>query len=127
MHGKTFYFTQVLPKRIVGSEKMPRSKVKITVLKRVDPSVIFDGDVPNVPGTDRKFTVCTAFEDDQEFIVEENLRMPDGFCESAWRAINHNVRALGFGGSFPFHDERSVSVSCCTDGLRPVIFKIERI
>ena len=49
---------------------MARSRVKISVLKRVDPSVIFDGDVPNVPGTDKKFETCTAFQDDQEFIVE---------------------------------------------------------
>jgi hypothetical protein len=42
---------------------MPRNRVRITVLKRVDPSVIFDGDVPNWPGTDGKYTVCKSFEE----------------------------------------------------------------
>jgi hypothetical protein len=46
-------------------KNVARSKLKITVLKRVDPSVIFDGDVPNMPGTDRKYGVCTAFEEGQ--------------------------------------------------------------
>jgi uncharacterized repeat protein (TIGR04076 family) len=78
---------------------MPRSKVKITVLKRVDPSVIFDGDVPTVPGTDRKFTVCTAFEDGQEFIVETGK--PEGFCDWAWRDVFKDVSVLVFGGNFP--------------------------
>lgn len=40
--------------------KMTRPRVKITVLKRIDPSVIFNGDVPNRPGTDEKYTICTA-------------------------------------------------------------------
>jgi uncharacterized repeat protein (TIGR04076 family) len=101
-----------------------RNKLKITVLRRLDPDELFE----TMPVAKRDWMVpCTIYEDGQEFVVEESLRMPEGFCESAWRAINHNVRALGYGGNFPFHDERSVSVSCCTDGLRPVIFKIERI
>jgi uncharacterized repeat protein (TIGR04076 family) len=105
---------------------MPRSKVKITVLKRVDPSVIFDGDVPNVPGTDRKFTVCTAFEDDQEFIVEENGSKPEGFCGWAWRDIYKDLSVLVFGGNFPWAEEGTM-ITCCTDGIRPVSFRMERI
>ncbi len=38
-------------------------KVKITVFKKVDPSVIFDGNVPNMYGTDVPFSICTAFEE----------------------------------------------------------------
>jgi uncharacterized repeat protein (TIGR04076 family) len=53
--------------------------------------------------------------------------MPEGFCPSAWQTIYHNVRTLGFSGNIPYFDEEGVSVSCCSDGMRPVIFKIERI
>ena len=105
---------------------MPRSKVKITVLKRVDPSVIFDGKVPNVPGTDRKFTVCTAFKDDQEFIVEENGSKPEGFCGWAWRDVYKDLSVLQFGGDFPWTEEGTM-ITCCTDGIRPVSFRMERI
>ena len=30
-------------------------------------------------------------------------------------------------GSYPWIDEEGVAISCCTDGMRPVIFRIERI
>ena len=50
------------------------TRVKITVFRRVDPSVIFDGEVPNMPGTDKPYTKCTAFEEGQEFIVDDSLR-----------------------------------------------------
>ena len=105
---------------------MPRSRVKITVLKRVDPSVIFDGDVPNVPGTDRKFEVCIAFNDDQEFIVEADGNQPEGFCGWAWRDVYKDLSVLQFGGDVPWTEEGTM-ITCCTDGIRPVSFKIERI
>ena len=101
-----------------------KGKLKITVLRRLDPSELFE----TLPVARRDWMVpCGFYEDGQEIIVGEELRMPEGFCPSAWRAIYHNVRALGYGGTLPFHDEGNVAVSCCTDGLRPVIFKIEKI
>jgi len=33
-----------------------------------------------MPSTDRKYSVYTAFEDGQEFIVELNGEKPEGFC-----------------------------------------------
>ena len=100
------------------------NKLRITVLRRLDPAELFE----TLPVEKGDWMVpCGVYEDGQEFVVGEDLRMPEGFCESAWRAIYHNVMTLGFGGSLPFHEERSVAVNCCTDGLRPVIFKIERM
>ena len=105
--------------------EMPdRNKLKITVLKRQDPAELFD----TLPVAKKDWMVpCGIYEDGQEIIVEENLRMPEGFCASAWQTIYHNIRTLGFGGNLPYFDEKGVAVSCCSDGLRPVIFKIERI
>jgi len=101
-----------------------RHKLRITVLKRLDPKDIFDV----YPVAERDwFVPCGVYEDGQEFIIEENLRMPEGFCPSAWQTIYHNIRTLGFGGNLPYFDEKGVSVSCCSDGMRPVIFKIERL
>ena len=105
---------------------MIRSKVKVTVLKKVAPSIIFDGDVPNIPGTDRKFEICKAFEEGQEFIVEINGNRPEGFCVWAWNDLFKDISILHFGGNFPWAKEGS-TITCCTDGIRPVSFKLERI
>jgi uncharacterized repeat protein (TIGR04076 family) len=103
---------------------MDRSKVKITVLKRQDPKEIFD----EYPVKEKDwFVPCKIYEDGQEFILEENLAMPENFCTSAWNTIYPNVRLLSFGGNLPFFDEEGVAISCCSDGMRPVIFKLERI
>jgi uncharacterized repeat protein (TIGR04076 family) len=100
-----------------------RNKLKITVLKRQDPDEIFE----TLPVARKEWMVpCGVYEDGQEFVVE-NMRMPEGFCGSAWQTIYPNVRILGFGGNLPYFDEEGVSVTCCADGVRPVIFKIERI
>ena len=105
---------------------MARSRVKITVLKRVDPSVIFDGNVPDRPDG-KKYTICTAFEDGQEFIVEKNLRMPEGFCGWAWRDIYKDLSVLAMGGDFDPWVEKGKMITCCTDGIRPVSFTMERL
>ena len=98
-------------------------KLRITVLRTLDPSELFD----EMPVTRMDWMVpCEVFSEGQEFIVE-GLEVPEGFCPSAWRAINHNVRTLLYGGVLPHHVEGDVAVNCCTDGLRPVIFKIERV
>ena len=97
-------------------------KIKITVLKRFSPSEVFKKS-PVTPVA--SLGACELFEDGQEFIVE-NLRMPEGFCTSAWVSIYSNVRLLGFGGNLPWFKEKGVAVNCCIDGLRPVIFKLER-
>jgi uncharacterized repeat protein (TIGR04076 family) len=98
-------------------------KLRITVLRRLGPSDIFD----QMPVSRREWMIpCSLYKDGQEFLLK-GPSIPEGFCPSAWRAIYHNVRTLGYGGELPFHDEGNVAVNCCTDGLRPVVFKIERL
>ena len=63
---------------------MPSYRVKITVQKKVDPKIIFDGDVPKQPGKDHAYPIC-HIPDDAEWIVEKNGAMPEGFCSWAWR------------------------------------------
>ena len=101
-----------------------RSNVKITVLKRFNPSEVF-GRNPVTPVN--PLGACELYKDGQEFIVGKDGEMPKGFCTSAWHTIFGNVRTLAFGGNFPWFKENGVSISCCSDGLRPVIFKLERI
>ena len=99
-------------------------KVKITVLRRFDPKEVFETSPVTPSG---KIEACGFYKDWQEFIVGENLRMPEGFCTSAWHAIYCGVRTLAFGGNMPWYEEKGVAITCCIDGLRPVVFKLERI
>ena len=56
----------------------------------------------------------------QEFISECRWGPPEGFCVWAWRDIIPIIQNYHEGRDHP-------SVHCCTDGLRPVTFKLERI
>ena len=112
--------------RITGCLEMTRSKVKITVLKKVDPSIIFGMDIPKIAGTDKEFGTCTSFEEGQEFIVEMNGSKPEGFCVWAWNDLFKDLSILHFGGNFPWVGDGR-AITCCTDGLRPVSFMLERI
>lgn len=99
------------------------TKVKLTVLKRLDPDEIFD----EFPVEKQPWMVpCELFEDNQEIILDQ-LVMPQGFCNTAWVSIYPNVRTIFNGGNLPFMKEKGTAIAACFDGLRPVIFKVERI
>ncbi len=101
-----------------------RRRVKITVLRRFKPSEVFERSPVTPVGA---LGACEVYRDGQVFTVEDDGRMPEGFCTSAWNDIFPSVRVLAFGGNAPWYKEKGVAVECCTDGLRPVIFKLERI
>jgi uncharacterized repeat protein (TIGR04076 family) len=98
------------------------SDLKITVLRRFHPDEVFEEyPVEKQDWMDR----CGWFEDGQEIKVK-HLEVPEGFCSGAWTAIYPHIRMLAFGGNMPGTEE-GIAVGCCNDGLRPVIFKIERV
>ena len=96
-------------------------QIKITVLKRE-----LYKDLVNEYATDKNFKQCGKFEDGQEFILNAK-EMPAGFCSWAWADVHRDVVAVFHGASFPWIERKSTIISACTDGLRPVIFKIESI
>jgi uncharacterized repeat protein (TIGR04076 family) len=99
------------------------TKLKIKVLKRLAPEEIFD----EMPVAKKDWMVpCGLYEDGQEYIIDK-LAMPEGFCGSAWQTIYSNLRTLYHGGNYSYFDEKGTTVTCCADGVRPVIFKVERI
>lgn len=101
-----------------------KTKLKITVLRTLDPEKLFD---PLPVTLKQPLGPCEIFTEGQEIFVDETLKMPEGFCETAWRNFNHNIRVLGYDGELPFFMETNLAINSCTDGMRPVIFKIERI
>jgi uncharacterized repeat protein (TIGR04076 family) len=101
-----------------------RHRIKITVVKRLSPKEVFGEAPPEVPADLSPY--CDRLNEGQEFIVEESGTMPQGFCSWAWHDIYPALTGLRFGGNYPWVTKEGMIYSCCTDGVRPVIFKIER-
>ena len=51
------------------------------------------------------------------------------FCSEAWDAVSRYIYAALQGGSIMkgWTNDEKMMIACCSDGTRPVIFKIERI
>jgi len=71
-------------------------------------------------------TPCDAFNVDDKFILEAP-EQPDNFCSKAWAAIRKDVMAVFFGGNIPWMKNEGTIITCCTSGIRPVAFLVERI
>ena len=97
--------------------------VKITVIKKMDNKKLF-GENPPLEFTGNG--VCDRFEEGQEFICKEGS-YPEGFCSWAYADIQRDIAHLRLGGDYPWFKEKGAILSSCTDGARPVIFKLERI
>ena len=99
----------------------PFKDVKITVLKKIRTDEIFEEYASEIAEP-----VCPSVKEGVEY-VSKNMNIPEGFCGWAWADIQRDVAHLSLGGDFPWIKEKGEMVSCCTDGLRPVIFKLERV
>lgn len=97
-------------------------KVKITVLRKE-----FYSDLADAYLTDGKSVdSCSLMEVGDEFIFEGGAKMPEGFCPWAWIDIYHSVTSISSGSTFtPWNRTDGQTIVCCTDGIRPVIFKVE--
>lgn len=101
---------------------------KITVLKK-----LFHEDLAEEYCL-KETTICTAFEVGQEFIAYHSMKEPENFpCSGAWSNIANLVLVLLQGGSFgpssswEWMKDNKTMISCCSDGVRPVIFKLELV
>jgi len=98
-----------------------RSNVKITVMKMLGTKELWGDEAPKSGDAD----LCPRFKVGQVFMTE-GLSMPLGWpCSWAWHDIFKEVLHLGLGGEF-FVEPGNVIYACCTDGMRPVFFKLER-
>lgn len=89
-------------------------RCKITVLKKA----FYEDLYQQYPYGDA--TPCGRFEEGQVFISEFRWDPPPGFCVWAWADFRASIQSIHAGHS-------PVAIACCTDGLRPVTFKLERI
>lgn len=65
-----------------------------------------------------------------EVFLSEGGGKPEGLCAEAWDAFGKYVFALASGGEGFWPEwiaRRNLSVNCCNDGLRPVVFRCETV
>ena len=93
--------------------------VKITILRRTQNRDFLEEFAESIWGP------CERLGDGQEF-VSQRANMPEGFCSWAWADIQKYVLTLARGGNF-LGVKPGMFVTCCTDGFRPVFFKLERL
>jgi uncharacterized repeat protein (TIGR04076 family) len=105
---------------------MPRfPTVKITVLK-----TLFHQDLADqYRRADVHYGPCPMFAEGQEFIVDYLVERPEGFgCDWAWDDIHKILLTLMLNGNFgTWMKDPNMFIACCTDGVKPVVFKIERL
>ena len=89
------------------------SKIKITVLRRT-----LNEDL-NKEYANGKAEACNVVQEGKEYICESPWLAPEGFCQWAWADIRTYIHLVNQGVYNPM-------IVCCTDGLRPVFFKIEK-
>lgn len=100
------------------------ARIRITVVKKLNNRDAF-GDNP--PAVHTGAPECEHLELGQESIVEGIGECPPGFCAWAFADIQRDISHLLLGGNYPWIKEKGVALMSCTDGARPVIFKLERI
>jgi len=102
---------------------MERKKARITVIKRHAFQDLVDEYVPD----DLRPTwgPCRRFEDGQVFELDGSP--PAGFCSRAWANLWGDLSVILCDGNASWINRPGTMITCCNDGLTPVVFKLERI
>jgi len=101
------------------------NKCKITILKRTLDNDLAKKYCRNEPG------LCLCFKEGDVFIA--GFDQPENFCGWAWNDIYRFVSVLLSGGNYAsgifegWMQKENEMIACCTDAIRPVVFKIEII
>tara|TARA_B100000315_G_C14175126_1_gene406349 strand:+ start:77 stop:427 length:351 start_codon:yes stop_codon:yes gene_type:complete len=107
-----------------GNVKVLMDRVKITVVKRLNFNEIHaDSNTECTPNMD---PVCNRFNEGDVFITDLKA-LPEGFCPAAFADIFRYVTGLRSGLDYSWVKEKGKVLVCCTDGFRPVVFRLERI
>ena len=97
-----------------GLENMQEEfQCKITVLRKLFHEDLYQQNPYGHAGS------CGVLEEGQVFSSDSRWYPPKGFCPWAWSDLQPMIHAIHAGS-------KTSMISCCTDGLRPVIFKLER-
>ena len=103
----------------------PFPTCKITVLK-----TLYHQDlVEEYRRPDIRKGPCPFFKVGDEFTVNYLTERPEGFqCDWAWHDIHKILMILMTKGNFgTWMKNENNFITCCTDGTKPVVFKVERL
>jgi len=72
---------------------------------------------------------CPFFTEGQEINVNYLTERPAEFeCDWAWDDIHKILMVLMLNGNYgTWMKDENMFITCCTDGIKPVVFKIERL
>ncbi len=100
-------------------------KVKITVLKKELYSDYADEFLTEGAAAG----ACPELDVGNTFFYEGGAVMPEGFCPYAWIDLYPSICSLMGGRELTntWYKNPKIKLLCCTDGVRPVLFKLEQI
>ncbi len=98
------------------------TKLKITVMKTFGPEEVFGHTMLR----DGKAIQACSYKVGEEFIMDSHLDRPKDFCGRAWQDLYTTLMTYYCGGDYDY-PEQGVTYQPCGDGIRPVIFKIEKM
>ena len=104
---------------------MAFSRLKITVERVFTPKEVFGEDIRQASDGEI-IPPCPIFKEGQEFITENGFTRPDGFCGWAWRDLTVRLTKFDLIEDMDW-PEKDMTYVACGDGVRPVIFKLERL
>lgn len=100
-------------------------KIKITVVRKFSPEEVF-GEPIKQASDGTPIPTCRFFDEGQEFITENSFTRPDGFCGWAWRDLTVRLTKFDLIDDMDW-PEKDMTYVACGDGVRPVIFRLEKL
>lgn len=62
------------------------------------------------------------------YLYTGGAEKPEGLCPWAWTELYNSLSTLYFGGvENEWYRSGGTRICCCTDGIRPVVFKLELV
>ena len=100
-------------------------KARITVVKKlVNHDLI--SELATAEFQENSTEGCDRFQIGETFDVGWD-EIPKGFCTWAWADIQRDVSSMLMGADAHWVVSKGTIITCCTDGFRPVVFKVERL
>ena len=99
-------------------------KLKITVIKKFSPEDVFGHEMIR-QDTGKVIPIC-SMKKGKDYIVEDIYKMPEDFCPRVWHDTHDLITLFFYGGDMEY-PEPGITYITCNDGVRPVVFKYEKI
>ena len=104
---------------------MKQGPLRITVERVFTPREVFGKEIRQASDSEA-IPPCPVFKKGQVFETENGFSRPEGFCGWAWRDLTVRLTKFDLIDDMDW-PERNMTYVACGDGVRPVIFKLERI